>query len=40
MKKTIGFIKETLEGPEDNFEPKPKKSATLYEKFEDFYPNL
>jgi hypothetical protein len=33
-------LEETLEGPEDNFEPKPKKSATLYEKFEDFYPNL
>ena len=33
-------LEETLDGPEDNFEPKPKKSATFYEELEDFYPNL
>ena len=33
-------IEESLDGPEDNFEPKPKKSAIFYEKLEDFYPNL
>jgi len=33
-------IEDSLDGPEDNFEPKPKKSATFYEEIEDFYPNL
>jgi hypothetical protein len=33
-------LEESLDGPEDNFEPKPKKSATFYEEIEDFYPNL
>jgi len=33
-------IEDSLDGPEDNFEPKPKKSATFYEELEDFYPNL
>jgi len=33
-------LEESLDGPEDNFEPKPKKSATFIEKLEDFYPNL
>jgi len=33
-------LEESLDGPEDNFEPKPKKSATFYEELEDFYPNL
>ena len=33
-------LEESLDGPEDNFEPKPKKSAIFYEELEDFYPNL
>jgi hypothetical protein len=33
-------LEETLDGPEDAFEPKPKKSAEVYEKLEDFYPNI
>jgi hypothetical protein len=33
-------LEETLAGPEDNFEPKPKKSAIFKETLEDFYPNL
>jgi hypothetical protein len=33
-------LEDTLDGPEDNFEPKPKKSPIFYEKREDFYPNL
>ena len=33
-------LEESLDGPEDNFEPKPKKSPKPIEKFEDFYPNL
>ena len=33
-------LEETLDGPEDNFEPKPKKSAIYIDKLEDFYPNL
>jgi hypothetical protein len=33
-------IEDSLDGPEDNFEPKPKKSAIFYEEIEDFYPNL
>jgi len=33
-------LEETLDGPEDNPEPKPKKSAGLFEDREDFYPNI
>ena len=33
-------LEESLDGPEDNFEPKPKKSPKPVEKLEDFYPNL
>ena len=33
-------LEETLDGPEDNFEPKPKKSGRLIEDREDFYPNI
>ena len=33
-------LEDTLDGPEDNFEPKPKKSPIFYEKREDFYPNM
>ena len=33
-------LEESLDGPEDNFEPKPKKSPKPIEKLEDFYPNL
>ena len=33
-------LEETLAGPEDNFEPKPKKSAIFKETLEDFYHNL
>mgnify|MGYP003112881649 FL=1 len=33
-------LEETLDGPEDNFEPKPKKTPIYFEKLEDFYPNL
>jgi len=32
-------LEESLDGPEDNFEPKPKKSAVFHEELEDFYPN-
>ena len=32
-------LEETLDGPEDNPEPKPKKSARLFEDREDFYPD-
>ena len=31
-------LEETLDGPEDNPEPKPKKSGGLFEDREDFYP--
>ena len=33
-------LEETLDGPEDNFEPKPKNSSSPIDKLEDFYPNL
>jgi len=33
-------LEETLDGPEDNFEPKPKKSGRLIEDREDFYPDI
>jgi hypothetical protein len=33
-------LEETLDGPEDNPEPKPKKSAGLFEDREDFYPDI
>ena len=33
-------LEETLDGPEDNPEPKPKKSGGLFEDREDFYPNI
>jgi len=33
-------LEESLDGPDDNWEPKPKKSAIFYEKLEHFYPNI
>ena len=33
-------LEDTLDGPDDNFEPKPKSSAKIIDTLEELYPRL
>ena len=33
-------LEDSLDGPEDNWEPKPKKQGLLFNKEDDFYQNI